>query len=276
MIGFLLYCVTAAAVLFGYGFLEFIGPLASGRPPVASLASAAAPGAALLFFAGLLNLWKPRVAGFIALAGALLIWSVLFSPMQMGAFFYFLSLLVIGYVIPVLITVILVGCSTVYAGIAVIGSERFGALPAWLFPERPVNHPVGESHIQPPTAVRSAAVLLYSWLALVVVSVIQEYWRNGQMRQAGALGASVWILDFTIISAMLWIIVQISNGKNWARIISLAMFAQTLHATIMALVRRDEPKLLLALMTIALVIFSAAVVLLFTGASRGYFGTKHL
>jgi hypothetical protein len=184
MIGFLLYCATAAAVLFGYGFLEFIGPLASGRPPVASLASAAAPGAALLFFAGLLNLWKPRAAGFIALAGALLIWSVLFSPMQMGAFFYFLSLLVIGYVIPVLITVILVGCSTVYAGIAVIGSERFAALLAWLFPERPVDHPVGKSHIQPPTAVRSAAVLLYSWLALVVVSVIQEYWRNGQMRQA--------------------------------------------------------------------------------------------
>src|SRR5438270_7705156 len=32
-------------------FLEFIGPLASGRPPLTSLASAAAPGAAPLFLA---------------------------------------------------------------------------------------------------------------------------------------------------------------------------------------------------------------------------------
>jgi hypothetical protein len=59
-----------------------------------------------------------------------------------------------------------------------------------------------------------------------VFTVIQEYWRNGHLSEAGGFGASVWILDFTIISAMLWVIVQTTRGRNWARIISLASYVR--------------------------------------------------
>ena len=277
MIGFLLYSVTAAVVLFGYGFLQFIGPLASGRAPAASFASASAPGAALLFIAAVANLRKPRIAGFIALFGTLIMWAVLFSPMQISVFVYFLSLLVIGYVFPVITISILVGLSTAYAGIAVMGIERFRALPSWLFPKPLVPRAADNSKPEPPVGVRIAVVLLYCWLALLTGFILQDYWRGGHLGQGWtevwALAVSISILDFTIVLAILWVILETSNGKNWARITLLVLFALGLRDAVKNFVQQSQPKLELAETVVEITIFGVAMILLWMSGS--YFAKRH-
>lgn len=279
MTGFLLYAVTAAVVLFGYGFLQFIGPIASGRAPAASFASASAPGAALLFIAAVVTLRRPQIAGFIALAGTLLVWAVLLSPTQLGVFLYSISFLVIGYVFPVIIIAILVGLSTTHAGIAVMGSERFAALPAWLFPKPLMPRAAGERKAQPPVGVRLAVVFLYFWLALLTGFIIQEYWRGGHLGQGWtevwALAASIWILDFTIILALLWVILEVSNGKNWARITLLVLFALGLRDAVKNLVQPSQPRLELAETVVEITLFGVAMILLWT-VSGSYFAKRHL
>ena len=277
MIGFLLYSVTAAVVLFGYGFLQFIGPLVSGRAPAASFASASAPGAALLFIAAVINLGKPRIAGFIALVGTLVMWAVLLSPMQISVFAYFLSQLVIGYVFPVIIISSLVGLSTAYAGITVMGIERFGALPSSLFAKPPDPRAADKSKPQPPIEVRLAVVLLYCWLALLTGFVIQDYCRGGHLgkgwTEVWGLAVSIWIFDFTIILAILWVILEASNGKNWARITLLVLFVFGLRDAVKNFVQPSQPKLQLAETVVEITISGVAMILLW--ASGSYFAKRH-
>ena len=68
MIGFLLYCMTAAVVLFGYLLFDLL------FHPLAAIVSSPMPGAIVLLAAALLNFWARRVAAGVGLLGAILLW----------------------------------------------------------------------------------------------------------------------------------------------------------------------------------------------------------
>jgi len=68
MIGFLLYCMTAAVVLFGYLLFDLL------FHPLAAIVSSPMPGAIVLLAAALLNFWARRVAAGVGVLGAILLW----------------------------------------------------------------------------------------------------------------------------------------------------------------------------------------------------------
>ena len=268
MIGFLLYFLTAAITLFCYELLKMMGSFASGRPPAATYATNAGPACVLLVVAGIVHLWRPRVAGVIALIGTLLIWSVLLSPMQISTFLYFLAFLQVGYVLPVLVVATLTGLTTVYAGLAAFGVSRFSGPLSPLLTGQLVHGASVRDSQQAPITIRVAAAVLYIWFAIYAGVLIQSQWNS-----TGRALLSIWIFDITLLAALLWVIIQSTHGRKWARIVLLVFSLLTVPGVATAWLHGAANRTLLAFATVYVTVFAAAVLLLFSRSSVEYFSS---
>jgi hypothetical protein len=260
MTGFLIYALTAAVVLFEYELVHFAQiPEAGFDSEIVS----AAPGSALLLLAAVVSLKKPRIAGFVALLGGLLIWYALLSRAVMAYIALYLSYVAIPYVMPVLITAFLAALSTVYGGLAASGVNRLTSLSTWLFP---MAAPIEEKRTErdTPPAVRWGGLMLYIWLAVNAAIPIYRGLlpRNGQIRSY-----SGWVFLFTFSIAILLVIKRAIGGKNWARISLLVLFCWNALNLIISLLSLRSGRTELAVECVALTSCAAGLILLFASAS---------
>ena len=261
MLGLVIYSLTAAVAIFGYEFTHFSG---IPRPGFDSDVARVVPGSVVLLVAGLLNLWKTRLSGFVAHFGLLLIWSVLLSPVMLAywkvMFFYF----DIPYLLPVAFTTLLAVFSTLYAATAASGAIAL-ALPLRF----PLPHSDRNLEQAPPSAVKLAAGLLYFWIGMNTAIVIARI----VLANGGRQGYATWLFLYSFVMAILFIVLQASKGKSWARIVLLLMVIWG-GINLAPLLWRPEahrPGFVLECLAFAAAV--AAVILLFSAGSRPWF--KH-
>jgi hypothetical protein len=267
MIAFLLYAVTAGIVLAAYEILNMI------LPQLAAPLLTATHGAEVLLLAALLNFWKRRVGAAVALLGALLMWSL---GGALGAYeflgFYWLPVILLF----VLFFVIFLIPTTLYALASATGWDKSMNLPKWLFPDDPgfgraptLAPGPAPAPARPrfrPDSVRNAVLLLYAAWGLALARILfQSAW------SAFFPFASLWILNFTFLAAALWVMIEVSKGKNWARITLLVLVLLTAWSFLNSIPALSENASQFVFSTVVMTLQAIGVVLLFSKPAAPYF-----
>lgn len=260
MIAFLLYAVTAGIVLAAYQILNMILPQL-GAPLLT-----ATHGAEVLLLAALLNFWKHRASAALALFGILLMWSIgwsirayLFLQVYWFAVLFLFLLYSVIFLIP----------TTLYAVLKVAGWDKSMNLPKWLFPDDP-NFFGAAAAPSParfrPDSVRNAVLLLYLVWGLALSNLIlRSDW------SAFFPFMAFWILNFAFFAAALWITMEVSRGKNWARIIVLTLTLLAGWWFLKSIPALSETTAKFIYSTVVVTLQAIAVVLLFSKPSAPYF-----
>ena len=281
MIGFLLYSMTAAVVLFGYLLFDLM------FHPLAAIVPSPMPGAIVLLAAALLNFWARRVAAGIGLLGAILLWrtclGVLYAGIGLQLFWVFVIIPAFAVVaLPLVLT-------SVYSLLSVAGLEQEMKLPKWLFPEDRKSGPIvgalgrhasryvqlsrtaitGSAGKPVPPTVQLSCILLYAWWVVVFVSIASRF-----QPVPVEVGLPFWITQIAFLTALLWIVVAVSKGKNWARLALLIPFALSVWSARAHLVQSPRSRMDFAVVLIALALQGTALVLVFSKESASHFSQR--
>jgi hypothetical protein len=172
------------------------------------------------------------------------------------------------YIFPALAIVSLpLTLTTVYALLVVTAMHREMSLPKWLFPEdRKAGQVSAATKRQLPSSVQLARILLYAWWGIVVTSVASTF-RPAPLE----LGLPFWIAQIALLAALLWIVGEVSNGKHWARIVLVCLFALSVRSLIVLLVRSPRYGVDFAVVVMAFALLTGAVALVFSRSSAAYF-----
>ena len=283
MIGFLLYSMTAGVVLFGYVLFDFMFHALAVHVP------SPMPGAILLLAAALLNFWARRLAAGVGFLGAILLWLTCLGDLVVGLG------LQLGWVVIILpafvVSALPLVLTSIYSLLSVTGLDQEMKLPKWLFPEDPksglivgalgrqasryvqlapraITSPAGK---QLPRTVQLSCILLYAWWAIVFISIASRF-------QPAPLevGLPFWIIQIAFLSALLWIVVEVSKGKNWARLALLIPFAISVWSARAHLVQSTRSRMDFAVASIALMLESTALVLVFSKESASHFSQRRV
>jgi hypothetical protein len=260
MVGFLLYALTAAVVSFGYMLFDMLAH------PLAALVPSAIPGAIVLFAAGMVNFRKGRAAAGAALLGAIFLWRTVLLAVFAGLG------LVLGFVFIVLPAALVISAplalTTVYSLLVVTGTYKEMNWPRWLVPEDVKTAAAAATVTKPqlPRAVQQARILLYAWWAIVFTYVASKF-RPAPLE----FGLAIWIAQIVFLAAILWIVMQITKGKNWARITLLALFFFNLQSLVRVMLGSQQYGIDFAIVVTALAVQAGALTLVFSKASAAYF-----
>ena len=124
------------------------------------------------------------------------------------------------------------------------------------------------SSLEKPVLVTNAANLFYASIGVGVIKAILDLARV-------AAGVPVWFTVLTIIvtfGIMIFLIVKISAGRNWARITMLVLFLIGLPFSIPLVLQEFSANFFVAILSIAQIILQAiALVFLFQQPSNAWF-----
>ena len=169
----------------------------------------------------------------------------------------------------VLLLALFLAPTTLYALIRVAELHKRLHLPKWLFPEDPQFGPAVAAVRRParPESVQAAAVLLYACWAIGVAQILHRM--HGVSLH---FGYSFLILDLVLVAAALWIVIEATRGRNWARLTLLAFFLlglPSLARTLRFLSAINKLDLVTSLLVV--ILEAIALVLLFTRSSSAFF-----
>ena len=179
--------------------------------------------------------------------------------------------------------------TSLYSLLSVTGLYQEMELPKWLFPEDRKSGPIvgalgrqasrylqltrmaitSSAGRQLPRTMQLSCILLYSWWAILFISIASRF-----QPAPLEIGLPFWITQIAFLSALLWIVVEVSKGKNWARLALLIPFAIGLWSARASMVQSPRSKMGFTLVLIALVLQSTALVLVLSKESASHFSQR--
>jgi hypothetical protein len=119
---------------------------------------------------------------------------------------------------------------------------------------------------QVPHSVQRARISLYAWWVIVFAYLAAQF-RPAPIEY----GLPFWIAQVAILGTFLWIVIEVTNGKNWARIVLLCLFALSARSLILLLLRTSGYAIDSGIGMTALALQAVALALVFSKASAAYF-----